>query len=69
MAGNTCTCGCRFIDGEDWRDHMPCPGSRVERQAAERERDAVCAWLRRVAPAFGDHYAQLIEASEHLKGT
>lgn len=35
---DTCTCGASFRTGEDWRDHMPCPGSEVERL---RERIAV----------------------------
>ncbi len=26
----TCTCGLEFRDVEDWRDHMPCPGSELE---------------------------------------
>lgn len=45
MAGNTCTCGERFRTAEDWRDHLPCPGTASEqeisrlRRALERVRD------------------------------
>lgn len=27
---NTCTCIKKFVDAEDFRDHMPCPGSASE---------------------------------------
>jgi hypothetical protein len=27
MAGDHCTCGVKFRTGEDFRDHMPCPGT------------------------------------------
>lgn len=27
---DTCTCGDHFLDAEDFRDHMPCPGSNKE---------------------------------------
>jgi hypothetical protein len=30
MSGDVCTCGHSFIDAEDFRDHMPCPGSAGE---------------------------------------
>lgn len=30
---NTCTCGIKFMDAEDWRDHMPCPGNDKEKLA------------------------------------
>lgn len=45
MTGNTCSCGEKFRDAEDWRDHMPCPGTPSEqeisrlRKALERVRD------------------------------
>lgn len=37
MAGNQCTCGKTFRDGEDFRDHMPCPGSAMEQSFAALE--------------------------------
>lgn len=29
-----CTCGEKFLDAEDWRDHLPCPGSPEEQAYA-----------------------------------
>lgn len=51
-----CTCGVRFLDAEDFRDHLPCPGTAAqqwERQALAAEkklaqRDAENATLRAV---------------------
>lgn len=31
MSGEACTCGSKFMDPEDFRDHLPCPGSEAER--------------------------------------
>ena len=31
MSGDTCTCGGKFLDAENFRDHMPCEGSAAER--------------------------------------
>lgn len=28
---DTCTCGGNFLDAEDFRDHLPCPGTDGER--------------------------------------
>lgn len=38
MSGENCTCGHQFIDAEDFRDHMPCPGSEVEQLRARVEK-------------------------------
>ncbi len=26
-----CTCDLKFMDAEDWRDHMPCPGNDADK--------------------------------------
>lgn len=37
-----CTCRQQFRNGEDFRDHLPCPGSPEEREAYARgKRDTV----------------------------
>ena len=35
----TCTCGGTFLDAEDFRDHMPCPGTAADARVAELERE------------------------------
>jgi hypothetical protein len=44
-----CTCGKRFLDAEDYRDHLPCPGS-------EEVRSERAKWVRilREWAAWGD---------------
>jgi len=42
MSGEHCTCGDKFRDAEDFRDHLPCPGSPAE-QAYERGRRTMLA--------------------------
>jgi hypothetical protein len=37
MSGDVCTCGGTFRTGEDFRDHMPCPGTK-EFQITEKWR-------------------------------
>jgi hypothetical protein len=39
MSGETCTCGDKFRSAEDFRDHMPCPGSEAERAFERGQRD------------------------------
>jgi hypothetical protein len=34
-----CTCGHRFLDAEDFRDHLPCPGTAQEQRIAELQRE------------------------------
>jgi hypothetical protein len=41
MSGKACKCGWRFMDAEDYRDHLPCPGSLAEQAAVKATRDAV----------------------------
>jgi hypothetical protein len=48
MAGKNCTCGGRFMDAQDWRDHMPCPGTEQE-QATAREAEARVLWAHLVS--------------------
>jgi hypothetical protein len=40
MSAKECTCGEGFMSAEDFRDHLPCPGSEAE-QAHERGRWAM----------------------------
>lgn len=63
-----CTCEGKFLDAEDYRDHLPCLGHRI----AIEERKRVARWLMTMQicphkePA---DYASLIERGEHLQGT
>lgn len=34
MSGDLCTCGASFRLAEDYRDHLPCPGSETEQLRA-----------------------------------
>jgi hypothetical protein len=34
MSGANCTCGLFFVDDRDFRNHMPCPGSKMFQRAA-----------------------------------
>ena len=45
MTSDTCTCGKSFRGGEDYRDHLPCPGSKEDqlRAALKRLIDRVLA--------------------------
>jgi len=46
MSGRTCTCGGRFMDAEDFRDHLPCDGSPLERAQVEVARlRAALVWI------------------------
>jgi hypothetical protein len=47
MSSAECTCGEKFLDAEDYRDHLPCPGSRDYRRGVAVERQRVAEWLRR----------------------
>lgn len=35
MASDQCTCGEKFLDAEDFRDHLPCPGDKAARAWSE----------------------------------
>lgn len=35
MSGKICSCGVRFRDAEDFRDHMPCAGTPEEQTIAK----------------------------------
>lgn len=64
-----CTCGHKFMDAEDCRDHLPCPGSEIEiarKQGAAGERARIVAWLCGF-PTCGlvQSYADGIERGEH----
>lgn len=56
LVRNTCTCGVTFLDAEDWRDHMPCPGSATE-QAFEAGA-AVAFAIIGMAEAIRERYAE-----------
>jgi hypothetical protein len=45
MSGQTCTCGSRFMDAEDFRDHLPCPGSPEEQAHARGRREMLAEVL------------------------
>ena len=53
MAGADCTCGEKFRDAEDFRDHLPCPGSPTEQAYAkgrrEREKEILASFERAIA--------------------
>lgn len=64
-----CTCGSKFLDAEDYRDHLPCPGNPI----ALTERSRIVAWLRSYDDAhrYDDAHlrsalADRIERGEHL---
>ena len=61
MAGDTCTCGGSFRDPEDWRDHMPCPGSEAEQLRAENLK------LYRAKMEHEDAYRRLAAEATQLK--
>ncbi len=42
MAGFVCSDNENYRDLEDWRDHMPCPGTDKEQLAALREKYKAC---------------------------
>jgi len=68
MKGN-CICGEHFRDAEDYRDHLPCPGS-PEEQAVVKERSLIVKYLKMMH--FEIHkepidYAFAIERCEHHK--
>jgi hypothetical protein len=68
VAGNTCTCGSRYMDAEDFRDHMPCEGSESEQAFASGgrvERAKIVAWLRTFPlNKHAREWADAIEAGE-----
>lgn len=37
MDKNNCSCRKKFMDAEDFRDHLPCPGSEIEKLKQEIE--------------------------------
>lgn len=45
-SGNNCTCGVRFMDAEDFRDHLPCSGSARDRLVEKQTVDKIVKWLR-----------------------
>ena len=45
MSGATCTCGNKFMDAEDFRDHLPCPGSEAERAKNDGRREMLAEVL------------------------
>lgn len=65
---NECSCGDKFLDPEDYRDHLPCLGPPT----AINERKLICQWLMLMQimphkePA---DYASLIERKAHYQST
>jgi hypothetical protein len=56
MAGDHCTCGVKFRTGEDFRDHMPCPGTP---QFQETEKWRIrCELAEKVADMLVEHCAE-----------
>ena len=51
--GPDCTCGQKFMDAEDFRDHLPCPGSPAEQAYArgrrEYEKEILASFERAIA--------------------
>ena len=39
MSGDICTCGWKFRTAEDFRDHMPCDGTKSEQRIRELEKE------------------------------
>ena len=39
MSGDICTCGWKFRTAEDFRDHMPCDGTKSEQRIREIEKE------------------------------
>jgi hypothetical protein len=73
MSGKECSCGGRFIDAEDFRDHLPCPGSASEQAYAAGERAAearIMAWLGNLPKGdySGPGLAWLIKRGMHREG-
>lgn len=63
---NECTCGQKFRDGEDYRDHLPCDGP----EDALTERKLICQFLHWMQLAKHEEpidYAYMIEHKEHHK--
>ena len=61
-----CTCEHKFLDAEDYRDHLPCLGHRI----AIEERKRIARWL--MTMQITPHkepadYASMIERGDHLK--
>lgn len=50
MSGEACTCGAKFMDPEDFRDHLPCPGSEAE----QARRQGRAEMLREILAALRD---------------
>lgn len=46
MSGKECTCGATFRGGEDYRDHLPCPGTKEE-----QENSALAALIKELTDA------------------
>lgn len=67
MAGDRCTCGQKFLDAEDWRDHMPCEGTRDEQLALRVSRAIVEAW--ESAPARAESLRQFGLGDEGVNAT
>lgn len=61
---SACTCNRKFLDAEDFRDHLPCDGT-VEQQL-RRERDALAARLEEVTPTAEEREA-LIELADEVR--
>jgi hypothetical protein len=58
---NNCTCGVKFMDAEDWRDHMPCPGNALEILQEQVNQ------FKLVADEMGDQNALLGMENDRLK--
>jgi hypothetical protein len=43
MSGDHCSCGLKFRTGEDFRDHMPCPGTKEEQVSMSNGDDVVAS--------------------------
>jgi hypothetical protein len=59
-----CSCGDKFRGGEDYRDHLPCPGYRIVIE--ERKRISNWLMLMQIMPHKEPaDYAVMIENLEH----
>jgi hypothetical protein len=51
-----CTCGTKFRTGEDYRDHLPCPGTKEQQEIVElrAENERLRATLRTMVELKGE---------------
>jgi len=62
VSGSTCTCGATFRTGEDYRDHMPCPGT-----GEEQETQRIAALLKQVTDAADDVQKKFVQLQIEFK--